>query len=135
MTWDHPYPRHPCGLYFPGHDTHLIQVNLSFGDTGHPPIRGTVTDINDDGELRVKFEGKRNRRRYWYHDPARLAWCVGLNDGDVQLRSYDLLETKSNNGCLWVFYVAKPDSEFRGPCPGPGYRGPRGGFMFASPLS
>ncbi len=126
-----------CGLYLPGHDVHFIQARLSWNEPKHPPMPGVVTDISDDGEFRVKFEGKRNRRRYWNHDPQRLAHQVARNDGHVELRDYGVLATLTDQGQS-LFYVAKPNSQFRRPCPGPGDPGPsdpidalltRGGFL------
>jgi hypothetical protein len=92
---------------------HWIQLRLSWSEPTHPPIPGTLLDIDRDGEFVVAFDD--GVVRYWHHDPDRLASLVARNNGQVEKRSHSLLVTRSEQG-FYPFCVAAPESEHRHPC-------------------
>jgi hypothetical protein len=103
-----------CGLYFPGHEPHWIQVFHSNNDRGHPRIEGRLASVDDDGTVVVAVTGELHR--LWNHEPARLAALVSRNGGDLTLQSrWNLLRTPSSDGGWFVFSVADPEAH--PPCP------------------
>lgn len=96
-----------CGLYWPGHDVHVIQ-GLKYRDPDHPLIPGRLTNVSDDGILTVEFDD--GTRRYWHHDPRPFTIAAGRNDNQVALQAHwKLLGTRTKQGGYHPIYIAEPD--------------------------
>ncbi len=120
-------PLKRCGYYSPGHEVHWIQANRSARDLDHPPQRGHLIDVADDGVLTLGVGGR--QVVLWNHDPARLREVIELNGPDISYQEYwhllrspgdfynslpvvrlDDMTSPSSHVSNYLFYVAPPMS-------------------------
>lgn len=110
-------PQAFCGLYWPGHDVHWIQWNLSTRDALHLPSRGHFIGASDEGTLTIEIDGE--EVLLWNHDPGRMLDVISANGSNVSYQPrWSLLRSHGEFG--YVFCVAPVDYDRRTPAAGTG---------------
>ena len=115
---DRSSPRVHCSLYRPGHNIHWIQLRLTWNEPVHDPIPAQLIDVRDDGAFTLVVDGE--HRRYWNHEPERMARAMARFDGEFELVGYGVLLLARQHRRVGepspAFCIVEPDSAQRVPC-------------------
>lgn len=109
MTNDAPVPAVTrCGSFHEGHDVHWIQGLRGKEDPETGPGSASVDTV---GWVTVSLDNGREKR-WWNHDPVRLAGLLEASGSRVVSRTHSVLGIPHDDGSYLISIAGQPS-----PCP------------------